>query len=190
MPEAYLNVTNPEYASGTPEYLFSGLGEADSASLHCMKKAFFGMNFIKKKAQKKKIKTVSCVVAPHSCCLLSNINVFFFQKKKKKTKTPSVKEPPSTPPHPLHPSIGLSYCALPEDALHFQQSFFSSCVSLHHPPALHPPKPFFFFATPFFSFVQNPVSYPGIQILSLGGVSLFFFAQIFFSARPGKTLGT
>ena len=36
MPEAYLNVTNPEYASGTPEYLFSGLGEADSASLHCM----------------------------------------------------------------------------------------------------------------------------------------------------------
>ena len=38
MPEAYLNVTNPEYASGTPEYLFSGLGEADSASLHCMYK--------------------------------------------------------------------------------------------------------------------------------------------------------
>ena len=36
MPEAYSGLVTFKYASGTPEYLFSGLGEADSASLHCM----------------------------------------------------------------------------------------------------------------------------------------------------------
>ena len=30
------------------------------------------------------------------------------------------------------------------------------------------------------------MSYPGIQILSLGGGQFVFFSQIFFSARPGN----
>ena len=86
MPEAYLNVTNPEYASGTPEYLFSGLGEADSASLHCMKISPWETLFLIN-CWSSELPRLCC----HSCAISTVFFFFFFHIHKKslvyRTKT-------------------------------------------------------------------------------------------------------